>query len=226
MPRQLTFDLPSVPALGRDDFFVSPANSLAVATVTDPGNWPGGKLVLVGPHGSGKTHLVHVWAAASGARIVPATALEQALGADTIDQTAHIAVENIDTVAGMPALEQALFHLHNLVLADGRQLLMTASNPPGFQMFTLPDLASRIESTQVATLRPADDPLLAAILLKLFADRQLVVNPDVITYLVSRMDRSFDAAHRLVSALDHAALSERRAITKPLATKVLDKISD
>ena len=114
----------------------------------------------------------------------------------------------------------------NLVLAEGGHLLMTAVTPLRTWNFTLPDLASRVQSAGQIALQPADDLLLSVILVKLFADRQLVVNPAVVSYLVSRMDRSFDAAQQMVMALDRAALAERRAITKPLVTRLLDEISN
>jgi DnaA regulatory inactivator Hda len=226
MARQLTFDLPAKTALGRDDFFVSPANTAAVETVGDWERWPGRKLLLVGPHGSGKTHLAHVWASDAEAIVLPAKGLRAEDVAALVHANADIAVEDIDDIAGQVPQQEALFHLHNLVLAEGGHLLMTAVTPLGTWNFTLPDLASRVQSAGQIALQPADDLLLSVILVKLFADRQLVVNPAVVSYLVSRMDRSFDAAQQMVMALDRAALAERRAITKPLVTRLLDEISN
>ena len=225
MARQLTFDLPAKTALGRDEFFVSSANSVAVETIENMENWPGRKLLLTGPHGSGKTHLAHVWASDVQATVTSASDLKTENVAELLQANVRIAVEDIGAIAGQVAMEEALFHLHNLVIAEGGHLLMTATTPPGAWNFTLPDLASRVQSAGQIALQPADDLLLSVILVKLFADRQLVVKPDVISYLVSRMDRSFDAARQMVLALDLAALTERRAITKPLVTKVLDDFS-
>jgi DnaA regulatory inactivator Hda len=224
--RQLTFDLPAKTALGRDDFFVSPTNATAVETVGDWENWPDKKLLLVGPHGSGKTHLAHVWANEAEAVVMAAEQLSADAVAGLVRDHGDIAVEDVDLIAGQSAREQALFHLHNLVLAEGGHLLMTATTPPGTWNFALPDLASRVQAAGQVGLQPADDLLLSVILVKLFTDRQLVVKPAVISYLVSRMDRSFDAARQLVEALDRAALAERRAITNPLATRILDEISN
>ncbi|MGJ8585078.1 MAG: chromosomal replication initiator DnaA [Marinosulfonomonas sp.] len=222
MPAQLIFDLPTKPALGRDDFFVSAANELAVSLVGDWANWPSGKMLLVGPAGSGKTHLVHVWASEADADILQASQLANTDIAACVKQNARIAVEDVDAIAEDAAGQDALFHLHNLVLAEGGRLLMSATTPPGIWQFTLPDLASRVQSASLAALQPADDMLLTAVLLKLFADRQIVVKPDVISYLVARMDRSFDAARNLVTALDAAALAEKRAVTKALAMRVFE----
>ncbi len=222
MARQLTFDLPVRAALGREDFFVSPANAAAVASVEEWRAWPARKMLLTGPEGSGKTHLVHVWAGLAEARIVPALELG---GADIPALAAGpVAVEDADRVAGEAAAEAALFHLHNLVLAEGHALLLTAEYPAGRWGLTLPDLKSRMQGTATATLQPPDDTLLAAVLVKLFTDRQLSVDPKVIDWLTRHMDRSFAAAGALVDALDATALAERRAITQPFAARVLDKL--
>lgn len=219
MTDQLTFALPSKPALGREDFFVSPANEIAVATLDGWQDWPERKLALSGPAGSGKTHLVHVWAASSGAAILPASDLGSADIADLA--TRCVAVEDVPDCAGNAEIERALFHLHNLCLAEGNAVLVTGRTPPARWPIDLPDLASRMQGTGVAILDPPDDNLLAAVVAKLFADRQLDVAPDVIGYITRRMDRSFQAARRIVDRLDGLSLAEHRAITKPLAARVL-----
>jgi len=219
-PQQLSFDLPSKPALGRDDFFVSPGNAVAVATIESEVPWPGGKLVLCGPAGSGKTHLCHVWAELSGASVVPAGDLA---GAD-IPALADgpVAVENVPGIARDLPAQNALFHLHNLAQAHSTPLLLTADIAPNHWELTLPDLQSRMSATTITTLPAPDDALLAAVLVKLFADRQITVQPDLIAYLLKRMDRSFDAAGRLVAALDKSALSKGKPVTRKLAATVLD----
>ncbi len=222
MRRQLTFDLPARPALGRDDFFVSSSNALAVATVENWNGWPGSKLALTGPKGSGKTHLVHVWAAEAGGRIVAARDLVSADIDALASGGAKLAVEDVDIIAGSTAAERALFHLHNLVLAEAGCLLLTGTALPRHWGLALPDLASRMLATSVAELSSPDDALLKAVLMKLFADRQLAVAPKVADYLVNRMERSFDGAGQLVAALDRAALAGRSAVTIKLAAAVLD----
>lgn len=221
MPRQLSFDLPARPALGRDDFFVSPANAEALATVEDWRDWPGGKLVLVGPKGAGKTHLAHVWAALSGARIVAAAELA---AADIPALAARpVAVEDADRIAQDGAAEAALFHLHNLALAERRALLVTGRDAPGRWGLGLPDLESRLQAAGIVRLAAPDDALLSALLAKLFADRQLSPSPETITYLTRRIDRSFAAAARIVAKLDRAALAGKRPVTRALAAEVLDE---
>ena len=183
-------------------------------------DWPGGKLVLVGPAGSGKTHLARIWATAADAAVLQADALADA------DLPAlegrRVAVEDADRLTGAEA-EARLFHLHNLVMGGGA-LLLTAASPPRDWPLRLPDLISRVQAAHLVRLEAPDDTLLSAVLVKLFADRQVAVPANLIPYLVSRMPRSIDAARALVAALDGAALAGQRAITRNLAAGVLDSM--
>lgn len=229
MTVQLSLDLPGRPATGRGDFFVSPANALAVAQIDRWRDWPGGKLVLIGPPGAGKSHLTRVWAAESGARVLPAAALVQATlaaGPTPALVSGHLAVEDVPAIAGHPEAEQALFHLHNLVLADGGRLLLTGAVPPAQWGIRLPDLASRIMGTQTVRLDPPDDTLLAALLVKLFTDRGIAAPPKLIGWLVLRMERSFAAAGRIVAALDARAMASGRPIGERLAREVLSELAE
>ncbi|WP_438991273.1 chromosomal replication initiator DnaA [Lentibacter sp.] len=221
MARQLTFDLPARQALGRDDFFVSPSNASAVAMVESWQSWPARKLLLIGPEGAGKTHLAHVWAALSGATLVNARDLREA----DIPKLARgaVAVENIPEIADQPAAQNALFHLHNLALAEGQSLLFTGTGEARTWGLTLPDLMSRMQGTSAVALGAPDDDLLAAVLMKLFADRQLSPRPDVLAYLTKHMERSFAAARVLVEEIDALALREGRDVSRKLAAEVLDR---
>jgi chromosomal replication initiation ATPase DnaA len=221
-PRQLVLDLATRPALGRADFFVTGANRLALAQVDAWPRWPGGRLALAGPPGSGKTHLVHVWAARAGARVIAAEALP-ALDPGAVEEGAAVAVEDADRLpaGARGAAEEALFHLCNRLAAGGGSLLVSGREAPARWPLVLPDLASRLEAAPVARLEPPDDALLAAVLVKLFADRQLAVAPDLVRYLVGRMERSFAAAEATVTALDRAGLARHRPVTARLAADVL-----
>ncbi len=220
MAEQLIFDLPVREALGREDFFVSPANAEAVAMIEGWQDWPSSKLVLTGPPGAGKTHLVHVWAKLSGGHIVRAADL---VNADIPALAAnHVAVEDCDTIAGHHAAEEALFHLHNLALAEGRTVLFTAAKPANLWNLSLPDLASRMQGTPASPLHEPDDTLLGVVMLKLLADRQVAPTPNTVPYLVRRIDRSFAAAREVVARLDSLALSSGRPINRTLAAKLLD----
>lgn len=217
MTHQLAFDLPGQQALTRADFFVSPSNALALRTLDTWGDWPGHKLILIGPEGTGKTHLAHIWAAEVGAVMLNAADLGQVDLAPLADRP--VAVEDADRIGGS---EEALLHLHNLVVAKGA-LLLTAATPPRDWGLTLADLASRMQAAPTVRLDAPDDALLSAVLIKLFADRQIAVPINLIPYLVSRMPRSIGAARSLVTALDALALALGRPITRQLAAEVLDR---
>lgn len=215
MIRQLAFDLPNAELMTREHFFVAPSNALALQTVERWQDWPGRKLLLVGPEGAGKTHLAHIWAGMAEAVILPADRL-------TVTDIASLSgravvVEDADRVA---AAEAQLFHLHNLATSTGA-LLLTARTPPRDWGLTLPDLKSRMQATPLAQLDGPDDALLSAVLIKLFADRQVVVPANLIPYLVNRMPRSIGAARALVAALDARALAAGRPITRALAGELL-----
>lgn len=215
MIRQLAFDLPSAEAMTRDHFFVAPSNAVALQTVEHWHDWPGRKLLLVGPEGAGKTHLAHIWATLADALILPA---DQLTASDIAALSGRaVVIEDADRIAGA---EAQLFHLHNLVTTTGA-LLLTARTPPRDWGLTLPDLKSRMQATAIAQLDGPDDALLSAVLVKLFADRQVAVPANLIPFLVSRMSRSIGAARALVAALDARALAEARPITRALAAEIL-----
>lgn len=217
----LPLDHPRRPGLSRSDFIVAPSNAVALAMLDGWRGWPGNKLVLTGPAGSGKTHLAHIWAEATGARILDAASLADV----TIPAlaTGPLVVEDVDGLP-TPDAEKALFHLHNLMRDEGHPLLLTGAVAVAGWPLTLPDLMSRLMQAQSAVLDRPDDVLLSTLLGKLFADRQLQVPQPVIDYMIRRMDRSFDAARQVVAALDAASLAERRTITVKLAGEVLDKV--
>lgn len=223
MEQQLRFDLSVRPALGREDFFVSPANALALALLDGWREWPGGKFILIGAEGSGKTHLAHVWATETGARIVNATDLPEAKVGELAQGA--ICVEDAQSIAGNADAEAHLFHLHNLVLAEGHPLLVTATTEAAHWGLDLPDLASRMQGTQAARLDPPDDDLLGAVLTKLFADRQLYPNPDVIPYLVRHGPRSFADARAVVEWMDDHVLGTRKPLSRDLARRALEDLA-
>jgi chromosomal replication initiation ATPase DnaA len=220
---QLAFDLPLRQALGRADFFVSPANAGALAVIDGWRGWPSGRMLLTGPAGSGKTHLAAIWAEGSGAGRVAGGSLAAAdiplLAADAV------VVDDADLVVGDPAAEAALFHLWNLCAAQGSALLMTAASLPRDWGLGLPDLISRVQSAPLARLDAPDDALLSAVLVKLFADRQVSVDATLIPYLTSRMSRSLADAQLLADRLDRLALRRARPISRHLAAEVLDSLS-
>lgn len=215
MIRQYTFDLAAEVPFRREDYFAAPSNAIAYAQVMDRA-FPGGRMLLVGPAGAGKSHLAHIWAEVADAAAVRASDLAQT---DLRGLGGALVVEDIHQIAGQPQAEEALFHLWNR--SADHPLLLTAQGMPRDWGLALPDLLSRVQAMPVAQLEPPDDALLAAVLVKLFADRQVTVQPNLIAYLVARMERSVAAARSLVAVLDARALSLGRPITRAMAAEIL-----
>jgi chromosomal replication initiation ATPase DnaA len=214
--RQLSLDLaPGAGAQSAADFFPAPSNADALALIRDDGLWPDGKLILKGPEGAGKSHLAGIWARAVGAWPVAGDPWD-----DPPRGATHILVEAADRVTGRA--EEALFHLHNRVLAADGRLLLTARTSPGHWPMRLPDLISRMQATTVIALGDPDDALFPRLLAKLFADRQIAPAPDLIPWLTVRLERTHRAAILAVAALDAAGLARGREINRTLAREVLD----
>lgn len=218
--QQLPLDLSFRPALGRADFVVGASNADAVAWIDRWPDWPLPALALFGPDGSGKSHLAAVWQSRVSAHVISGPMLREKDLVSII--TGSAVIEDVDHSTD----ERALFHLMNAINQNGHYLLLTARHAPAHWPFTLPDLVSRLKALPVTTIGAPDDTLIHALLKKLFQDRQLRIEDDVLHYLVPRMERSCLFASRLVSALDAMSLSERRNITVALAREVLQKISD
>ena len=213
------------PASSRDDFLITGANRGALAMLDAPERWPQGRLLLIGGPGSGKSHLAGFWADEHGAQIVQGWTLTPGHVDELIPQGGAAVVEDGHEIGGNPVAEQGLFHLWNLTGARQGLLLITAQTPPRDWGIALPDLRSRLDAAAQAVLPPPDEALLPAVLVKLFADRQIQVAPEVIDWLALRMDRDLDLARRLVAAMDRESLADRRAITRRLAAELLDKLA-
>ncbi len=224
---QLTLDFDHRAALGGDDFLVAPPNADAVRWLDSWPDWPGTALVVHGAAGSGKTHLAQVFLARSNAKVVTAADLQGSQPPSYVGDAPAAVLEYADLLTGPSAssedLEEAILHLYNHLGETGRQLLMTAKQPPARWGIGLKDLASRLNAASQAGIGPPDDGLIAAVLVKQFADRQLKIDDGVISFMLKRMERSFEAARRLVAAIDDQALKRRRNITVALVREVLDQ---
>jgi chromosomal replication initiation ATPase DnaA len=215
-PRQLALALAHGESFAREDFLAGGSNADALKLIERWPDWPDRVLALVGPEGAGKSHLAAIWAENTGARRLSARALGET---DLLHALATGALVVEDVADDLN--ERALFHLINLVREEEAYLLITARSAPGRWSVALPDLASRLRAIPAVTLTAPDDALLRAVLLKLFADRQLGVDESLIAYLVTRIERSFAAARAAVETLDHEALRLKRAVTRALAAEVL-----
>ena len=215
-PRQLAFALGHQTSFAREDFLEGPSNRTAFAMVERWPDWPDRLLLVMGPEGSGKSHLASIWAEAAGARFLAARALGEANLPGALS-TGALVIEN---VAADAVDERAMFHLINLAREQGAFILMTATAAPSGWVLKVPDLASRLRAMPVVELGPPDDALLRGVLVKLFADRQLAVDESLISYLVARIERSFAAARAAVAALDREALRQRRPVTRALAAEL------
>lgn len=215
---QIPMDFAYRTAFGRDNFLVASPNEEAVAWIDRSPDWPDNILLLIGPEGSGKTHLCEVWKQKTGAQVLSLDELS-ALDISELASLASTALILEDLGAGIP--QEKLFHLYNLLKEKGGSLLMTSQFPVSAWDLTLADLKSRMGAIQITQIREVDDTLFASILLKLFSDRQLQVSPEVVQYLITRLERSFSEARRIVSVLDGLSLSEKRKITIPLVRGLL-----
>jgi len=215
-PRQLALALPHAESFAREDFLMGAPNQAALAMVERWPDWPDRALALIGPEGAGKSHLAAIWAELAGARRVSARALGETNLMAAL-ATGALVIED----ASVPLDERALFHLLNLIREEEAFLLITAQAAPALWGTALPDLASRLRAVPTVALSAPDDALLRAVLVKLFADRQLDVDGNLLSYLATRIERSFAAARAAVEALDREALRLKRPVTRALAAELL-----
>ena len=216
-PRQLALALPHAESVTRDNFLEGPANEAGLALVEAWPDWPNRIMLLVGPEGSGKSHLAAIWAEQAGARSTSAHALTAAAVPAALS-TGALVVEDLRS-SGFD--ERALFHLLNLAREDEASLLITARVVPAALEIELLDLRSRLRAVPTVSLLPPDDQLFRGLIVKLCADRQLAVDESVVSYLATQIERSFAAARRAVELLDAEALRQRRPVTRALAAELL-----
>ena len=219
-PRQLPLDLGHGTGYSRDELVVSATNEQAATLVDRWPDWPSPVIVLAGPAGSGKTHLASIWQVRAGALKVDA----RRIGDCIANLGARPAL--IDDVDAGPIDEHGLFHLINAVRGAGSHLLLTARRFPSAWGVKLPDLASRLKAAATVEIHEPDDLLLAGVITKLFADRQVEVEPHVVQYLVRRIERSLATAMRVVERLDRTALERKTPITRALAAETISAMDE
>ena len=212
---QLAFDLPHRPALQAEDFLISDSNRAAADVVDRWPDWPLASLIVVAPPRAGKSHLANVWRLKSGAARLEAGALSEG---DVAKANRALLIEDLH---GGISDERILFHLLNLVRERKLSMLLTSRVPPGELAVALADLRSRLRALPLVTIAPPDAALLQAVLVKHFADRQLAVEPRVVSYIALHIERSMEAAARIVAEIDRAALASHRRVTRALAAEIL-----
>ena len=216
-PRQLAFALPHAESLSRDNFMEGPANEAGLALIDSWPDWPNRIMLLVGPEGSGKSHLAAIWAEQAGARAIAARALT-ADGVPGALATGALVVEDLK-----PGQfdERAMFHLMNLARQDEAFVLVTARISPSAFEVELRDLRSRLRAVPTVSLLPPDDLLFRGLIVKFCADRQLSIDETVVSFLINRIERSYAAARQAVELLDAEALRRGRPVTRALAAELL-----
>ena len=216
-PVQLVLDLPHLSSFGLEDFLISKSNSAAAALIESWPAWPTTAVAICGPASSGKSHLAQAWRVrAGGAEVVAGALTDDSIG--LLETSGALIVEDIDRGISN---ERVLFHIFNVAREKSLSVLVTSKAPPGELDIALPDLRSRLRALPVAFIDPPDEALLQAVLVKLFADRQLAVDPHVISYMALHMDRSMAAARRAVTAADELALVKQRKVTRAIAAQAL-----
>ena len=216
-PRQLALALPHAESLTRDNFMEGPANEAGLALIERWPDWPNLIMLLVGPEGSGKSHLAAIWAEKAGARMISAHALT-AIAVPGALATGALVVEDLKP---SDFDDRAMFHLLNLAREDEASVLMTARVPPaGFEV-ALHDLRSRLRAVPTVSLLPPDDQLFRGLIVKFCADRQMSIDETVVSYLTTRIERSYAAARQAIDLLDTEALRLGRPVTRALAAELL-----
>ncbi|HEX2552854.1 MAG TPA: hypothetical protein VHL98_04080 [Microvirga sp.] len=222
LPKQLAFDLPLDPRYGREDFLVSPSNEGAYAFIETWPDWPDPLLRLEGPPGSGKSHLAAIWATDANGWRVQANEVK----AEAVPHLASKGALVIEDMDRGERDEAALFHLLNVARERRGSVLLTGASAADDWGLRTPDLLSRLRLAPAVRLESPDDALLKAVLVKLFLDRQLVVDTSVVDYISLRIERSLARAAEVVAALDREALSLGRRITRPMAARVLGSTAE
>jgi chromosomal replication initiation ATPase DnaA len=202
MNSQIPLSFPVNESRTADDFMVLPCNEVAVEWIDRyPSQWSYPALIIYGEQGCGKTHFLNLLRGKV--------------------ESSDIVIDDVDAVFGDDDAETDLFHRFNQAKENGRFMVLTMSKHIAQQNIQLPDLASRLRAAPCIEIESPDEISLQAILVKLFHDRQLAVEPGVINYILPRIERSFASAHDLVRRIDESSLSEKRSVTVPLVRNVL-----
>lgn len=216
-PRQLPLDLPVEPRFELEDFLLSPSNEEAYAALDIWPSWNDPIAILIGSPGSGKSHLAAIWASKSHAWTISRSALTENRVQELVSNGALV-IEDCDRTQGN---EAALFHLLNAARERYCSILLTASSEPGHWRIETPDLLSRLRLAQNIPVHDPDDALLGAILVKMFVDRQLIVDTSVVDLIKTRAERSISSVRDIVGRIDKEGLARGKRISRSLVQEIL-----
>jgi chromosomal replication initiation ATPase DnaA len=212
--RQLALPFAYVPRFRVEDFIPAPSNAEARAWLGRTADWPWHRLALYGEAGCGKTHLLQLWAERHGALLLEGPGLRRL---PELGGNPAIAVDDADAAQD----ETVLLHLINLAGEMRRPLLLAGRAPPARMRVALPDLASRLRAMTAVALRPAEDPLLRALLARLLSDRQLILGESLRDWLLARLPRHPAALREAVARLDGRALAAGGRVTRAMAAELV-----
>ena len=225
---QLTFNLPNKPSTGRENFFISPSNQDALNALNNWQDWSSKKLGLIGPTSSGKSHLVSLWSQEVDAKVI---SIDDLIKMDVLDLSLNkfLALEDAHKInqlegAARSKSETSLLHLFNVISENHGYFLITGVKPPAMWNIGLADLSSRLATLTLTHLLRPSDPMLSALIVKQFEDRQIVVSPELVEFVLKRIERTFKAVSDFVEFVDSSTLSEKKEITIPIARKILEEL--
>lgn len=226
---QLPLDFPHRPSLGREDFMVAKCNHEAVNIIDLWPNWPCFSICVYGPEGCGKTHLANVFAQIVAVKtnhpyripFLKANQINKKTSNTIFEISPQIVIEDLQDLKD----QESLFHIYNTYRDCGGNILFTATEAPARLKFSLPDLRSRMNIIPALEIKSPDDDLLMSLLVKLFMDRQITPSPELISYLMKNMHRSFSFARKLVEEIDNISLAKKRAINITIAKEALETLN-
>jgi chromosomal replication initiation ATPase DnaA len=227
---QIAFNFAPHPYFGREDFMVSACNNEAVQMIDSWPEWPFFAICLYGPNGCGKTHLSRIFSDKVSVMThypykipcINAAKINMDTPFKLFKQNPCLIIEDLDENIH----QEALFHLYNLYRNEGGNILFTALQAPARMHFSLPDLQSRLNIVPAVAIGEPDDEMLSALILKLFNDRQLIVSPEIITYMLNNMQRSFSYCNKLVEEIDNISLARKRAISIPIVKEAIHTLNN
>jgi chromosomal replication initiation ATPase DnaA len=217
--RQFALPFESEAPYAAAHFFPSTCNAEALAWLDDVSAWPSLRLAVHGAEGTGKTHLLHYFAARHRAALLPATAVRRF--APPPDAPA-LGIDDADGIVDA----EALLHLLNAAAERGMPVLLTGRAAPAHWDFKLPDLVSRLRASAAVALNDLDDDLLKALLARLLSDRQMAVPERMQNFLLARLPRTGHALREAAARLDRYSLADGRAVTQNMAQRVIDEFEE